>query len=48
MRLKSYLTSEEAQADIGSFIEDVSKTKRLHSSIGYLPSAEFAAAQARG
>jgi putative transposase len=39
--LKQYQTFEEAEANIGQFIEDVSNTKRLHSSLGYLPPVEF-------
>lgn len=39
--LKQYQTFEEAQANIGHFIEDVYNTKRLHSSLGYVPPTEF-------
>lgn len=35
--LKEYRTTEEADADIGHFIEAVYNSKRLHSSLGYLP-----------
>ena len=41
--LKDYRTFGEAQANIGQFIEDVYNQKRLHSSLGYLPPAEFEA-----
>jgi putative transposase len=34
----------EAEANIARFIQDVYNTKRLHSSLGYLPPAEFEAA----
>jgi transposase InsO family protein len=43
--LKEYQTLADAQAHLGQFIEDVYNTKRLHSSLGYLPPAEFEAAQ---
>ncbi len=46
MRLKSYETFEEAEANIGRFIEDVYNTKRLHSSLSYVPPDEFEAALA--
>jgi putative transposase len=39
--LSEYDTGAEALIQIGRFIEDVYNTKRLHSSIGYLPPAEF-------
>jgi putative transposase len=45
--LKQYQTFEEAQANIGQFLEDVSNTKRLHSSLGYVPPAEFEMAYAQ-
>lgn len=41
--LKDYRTFGEAEANIGQFIEDVYNQKRLHSSLGYLPPAEFEA-----
>ena len=41
--LKEYRTFTEAEANIGQFIEDVYNQKRLHSSLGYLPPAEFEA-----
>jgi hypothetical protein len=43
VRLKRYETFAEARSDIGHFIEDVYNQKRLHSSLGYLPPAEFEA-----
>jgi transposase InsO family protein len=42
--LHEYRTFQEAEANLGRFIEDVSNRKRLHSSLGYLPPAEFEAA----
>lgn len=42
--LKEYRTFEEALMNLEAFIEDVYNTKRLHSSLGYLPPAEFEAA----
>ncbi len=39
--LKQYQTCEEASANSGQFIEDVYNTKRLHSSLGYVPPSEF-------
>lgn len=41
--LKEYGTFSEGEANIGQFIEDVYNAKRLHSSLGYLPPAEFEA-----
>ena len=42
--LNQYDSFADADANIGRFIEDVYNTKRLHSSLGYLPPAEFEAA----
>ena len=39
--LKRYETLEEAQANMSTFIEEVDNTKRLHSSLGYVPPCEF-------
>jgi len=39
--LNQYQTFAEAQANIAQFIEDVYNTKRLHSSLGYVPPIEF-------
>ena len=41
--LKDYQTFADAEANLGQFIEAVYNTKRLHSSLGYLPPAEFEA-----
>jgi putative transposase len=41
--LKDYRDFEEAQQNIGEFIEEVYNEKRLHSSLGYLPPVEFEA-----
>jgi len=46
--LKQYQTFEEAETNIGQFIEDVYNTKRLHSSLGYVPPIEFEMAYAQG
>jgi transposase InsO family protein len=46
--LKHYQTFEEAQSNIGQFIEEVYNTKRLHSSLGYVPPTEFEMAYAQG
>ena len=42
--LQEYRTLEEAEANLGRFIADVYNTKRLHSSLGYLPPVEYEAA----
>jgi putative transposase len=39
--LKQYQTLQEAENNIREFIEEVYNTKRLHSSLGYLPPTEF-------
>lgn len=44
--LKEYQTYQEALDNIGDFIEKIYNCKRLHSSIGYLPSVEFESALA--
>jgi putative transposase len=44
--LKDYRNFEEAEQNIGEFIEEVYNRKRLHSSLGYLPPAEFEALHA--
>jgi putative transposase len=41
--LKQYRTLEEAEHNLRQFIEDVYNTKRLHSSLNYLPPREFEA-----
>ena len=42
--LSQYQNFEEARARLGAFLGDVYNVKRLHSSLGYLPPAEFEAA----
>lgn len=44
--LKDYRGFEEAEENIGQFIEEVYNHKRLHSSLGYLPPIEFEAIHA--
>jgi putative transposase len=39
--LKQYQTFQEAEENIRALIEDVYNTKRLPSSLGYLPPTEF-------
>ncbi len=39
--IKDYRDFEEAQENIGEFIEEVYNKRRLHSSLGYLPPVEF-------
>jgi putative transposase len=41
--LKEYDSFADAEANLAVFIEQVYNTKRLHSSLGYLPPAEFEA-----
>lgn len=42
--LSDYTDLADAHDQIGRFIDDVYLTKRIHSSLGYLPPAEFEAA----
>ncbi len=44
--LKDYRDFEEAEENIGEFLEEVYNEKRLHSSLGYLPPVEFEASYA--
>jgi transposase InsO family protein len=43
VQLNSYATYADAEANLGHFIEEVYNLKRLHSSLGYVPPAEFEA-----
>ena len=43
VQLKRYASFADAEANLGQFIEDVYNAKRLHSSLGYVPPAEFEA-----
>jgi len=44
--LKEYESFADAEANLEEFIEQVYNTKRLHSSLGYVPPAEFEATYA--
>lgn len=44
MYLKDYDSFTDAEQNLEVFIEQVYNQKRLHSSLGYLPPAEFEAA----
>jgi putative transposase len=44
--LKEYESFADAQAHLEQFIEQVYNTKRLHSSLGYVPPAAFEASYA--
>ncbi len=39
--LKEYCSFEDAEANIDLFLEQVYNSKRLHSSLGYIPPVEF-------
>jgi putative transposase len=41
--LHTYQSMEEAQAHLAHFLDEVYNQKRLHSSLGYRPPAEFEA-----
>ncbi len=41
--LKEYESFADAEANLEVFIEQVNNTKRLHSSLGYMPPAAFEA-----
>jgi putative transposase len=38
---KDYRTFEEAEQNMGCFMEETYNKKRLHSSVGYVPPVEF-------
>ncbi|GHO61284.1 hypothetical protein KSC_001760 [Ktedonobacter sp. SOSP1-52] len=44
--LKEYESFADAEVNLQVFIEQVYNTKRLHSSLGYLPPIEFEASYA--
>jgi len=44
--LRQYQTFQDAEANLGRFIEDGYNAKRLHSSLGYRPPIEFEAVHA--
>ena len=42
--LSHYKNFEEARTNLGAFLDDIYNLKRLHSSLGYLPTTEFESA----